>query len=157
WAPNLYTLNDQMGAEVICSGKDAGAAVPGALMARRAFAKEHPDLVAKYLAVYLRAISYQKAHPQEFKAYLKKFFDANAVNLTDKWLAVETERPIYTLDEQLGLLRRTGGGKSKADGWFEELSGYLKSVGTIQQVPDPKTYISDEYLQLVDKDPKLKA
>src|SRR5581483_5714932 len=71
WAPNLYTLNDQMGAEVICSGKDAGAAVPGALMARRAFAKEHPDLVAKYLAVYLRAISYQKAHPQEFKAYLK--------------------------------------------------------------------------------------
>lgn len=156
WAPNLYTLNDQMGAEVICSGRDAGAAVPGALIARREFAKEHPDVVAKFLAVYLRSISYQKSHPREFRAELKKFFDANAVNLKDSYLATETERPIYTLDAQLGLLRRTNG-KSKVDGWFDELSGYLKSVGTIQQVPDPKTYITDEYLQLVEKDPKLRA
>lgn len=156
WAPNLYTLNDQMGAEVICSGKDAGAAVPGALIARREFATEHPDLVARYLAVYLRSISYQKSHPKEFQAYLKKFFDANAVNLKDHYLATETERPIYTLDDELQLLRRTDG-KSTADGWFNQLSAYLKNVGTIQEIPDPKKYISDEYLQLVDRDPKLKA
>ena len=34
WAPNTYTLNDQMGAQVVCSGKDAGG--DGAGRARHA-------------------------------------------------------------------------------------------------------------------------
>ena len=29
WAPNIYTLEEKAGAKVICSGKDAGAIVPG--------------------------------------------------------------------------------------------------------------------------------
>lgn len=156
WAPNLYTLNDQMGAEVICSGKDAGAVVPGALIARREFAKQNPELVAKFLAVYLRAVGYQKTNKQDFIASLKKFFDANGVMLKPQYLEVETQRPIYVLDEQLKLFDRAGG-KSSADGWFEQLSGYLKAVGTIQEVPDPKTYITREYLEAIDKDPKLKS
>ncbi len=156
WAPNTYTLNDQMGAEVICSGKDAGAVVPGALIARREFAKEHPDLAARFLTVYLRAVAYQKSNKQDFIASLKKFFDANGVMLKPQYLETETQRPIYVLDEQLKLLDRSAG-KSQADGWFDRLAGYLKSVGTIQEVPDPKTYITREYLEAVDKDAKLKA
>lgn len=156
WAPNLYTLNDQLGAEVVCSGKDAGAVVPGALIARREFAKQHPDLVAKFLAVYLRAVGYQKSHKQDFIASLKKFFDANGVMLKPQYLEIETQRPIYVLDEQLKLMDRAGG-KSAADGWFDQLSRYLKDVGTIQEVPDPKTYITREYLELIDKDSKLKS
>jgi NitT/TauT family transport system substrate-binding protein len=156
WAPNTYTLNDQMGAQVICSGKDAGAVVPGALIARRDFAKQHPELVAKFLAVYLRAVTWEKTHKQDFTASLKKFFDANGVMLKPQYLDTETERPIYVLDEQLKLFNRAAG-ESQVDGWFNKLSDYLKSVGTIQQIPDPKTYITREYLEDVDKDPKLKA
>ena len=33
WAPNIYTLESRAGAGVLCSGQDAGAAVPGALVA----------------------------------------------------------------------------------------------------------------------------
>lgn len=156
WAPNLYTLNDQMGAEVICSGKDAGAVVPGALIARRDFAKQNPELVAKFLAVYLRAVNHQKNNKADFVASLKKFFDANGVMLKPQYLETETQRPIYVLDEQLKLLDRSGG-KSQADGWFDALAGYLKAVGTIQEVPDAKAYITREYLEAVDKDAKLKA
>jgi NitT/TauT family transport system substrate-binding protein len=156
WAPNTYTLNDQMGAEVICSGKDAGAVVPGALIARRDFAKQNPELVAKFLAVYLRAVAYQKSNKQDFIASLNKFFDANGIKLKPQYLETETQRPIYVLDEQLKLLDRAGG-KSQADGWFEQLAGYLKSVGTIQEVPDSRTYITREYLEAVDRDPKLNA
>jgi NitT/TauT family transport system substrate-binding protein len=106
--------------------------------------------------VYLRAVSYQKSNKQDFIASLKKFFDANGVMLKPQYLETETERPIYPLAEQLKMLDRAGG-KSEADQWFEQLAGYLKSVGTIQEVPDSKTYITREYLEAVNKDPKLKA
>ena len=155
WAPNIYTLNEQIGAEVICSGKDAGAMVPGALITRREFSKQNPEVVAKFIAVYLRAVSYEKSNRAEFMSYLRKFFEANGIKLKDSYLATEMERPIYTLDEQLKLLSR-GAGKSSADAWFEALAGYLKSVGTIQEVPDPKSYITDEYLQIIDKSPVLR-
>src|SRR5919201_1173915 len=55
WAPNTYTMEEKAGARQICSGQDAGAAVPGALIARADYAKEQPQNVARFLAVYLRA------------------------------------------------------------------------------------------------------
>jgi ABC-type nitrate/sulfonate/bicarbonate transport system substrate-binding protein len=156
WAPNTYTLNDQIGAEVICSGKDANALVLGALISRKDFAQQNPEAVARFLAVYLRAVNYQKNHRPEFISALRKFFEANGIKLKDPYLATEVERPIFPLAEQLTMLSRAGG-KSTADGAFEALSGYLKSVGTIAEVPDPKSYITDEYLKMVERNPTLKA
>ena len=156
WAPNTYTLNDQIGAEVICSGKDAGALVLGALISRKDFAQQNPEAVARFLAVYLRAVNYQKNNRAEFIAALRKFFEQNGIKLKDAYLANEVERPIFTLDEQLKLLSRANG-PSTADAAFEALSGYLKSVGTIAEIPDPKTYISDEYLKMVQQNPTLKT
>ena len=155
WAPNTYTLNEQIGAEVLCSGKDAGAMVPGALITRQDFARQNPEVVAKFVAVYLRAVSYEKSNRAESMSYLRRFFEANGIKLKDAYLAMEMERPIYPLDEQLKLFSRSAG-RSSADAWFEALSGYLKSVGTIQEIPDPKSYITDEYLQLIDKNQTLK-
>jgi len=155
WAPNTYTLNDQMGAEVICSGKDAGAMVPGALIARREFAQQNPEAVNRFLAVYLRAVSYQKANRAEFMSYLRKFFEANGIKLKDGYLSNEMERPIFKLDEQLKLMSRANG-ESTADMAFETLAGYLKSVGTIAEVPDPKAFITDEFMRSVDRSPTLK-
>ena len=63
WAPNIYTLEEKAGAKVICSGKDAGAFVPGALIVRADYAKEQPQNVAKFLAIYLRAWKWMNAHP----------------------------------------------------------------------------------------------
>ena len=63
WAPNIYTLEEKAGAKLICSGEDAGAIVPGALIVRADFAKEQPENVAKFLAVYLRAWTWVNAQP----------------------------------------------------------------------------------------------
>src|SRR5436853_6998597 len=65
WAPNIYTLEEKAGAKVICSGKDAGAIVPGALIVRADYAKEQPQNVAKFLAIYLRAWKRMNAHQPE--------------------------------------------------------------------------------------------
>ena len=42
WAPNTYTLEEKAGAKYLCSGADAGAIVPGALIARADFAQGKP-------------------------------------------------------------------------------------------------------------------
>lgn len=156
WAPNFYTLNEQIGVEVICSGKDAGVLVPGALVARREFAQKNPEVVAKFMAVYLRAVAYEKANKPEFMSYLRRFFETNGIKLKNNYLAKEMERPIFTLDEQLNLMSRTKG-KSTIDQSFEALSDYLKNVGTIDNVPESKSFITDDYLKLVDRTPALKA
>ena len=61
---------------MICSGKDAGAFVPGALIVRADYAKEQPQNVAKFLAIYLRAWKWMNAHPAEAVAMMKKFYEA---------------------------------------------------------------------------------
>lgn len=58
WAPNIYTLEARTNSVVLCSGEDAGAFVPGALVARRDFAEANPEMVARYLAVYLRGVNF---------------------------------------------------------------------------------------------------
>jgi hypothetical protein len=37
-----------------------------------------------------------------------------------------------------------------------QISDFMKSTGTLPEVPQASHYVSDEYLQLVDRDPKLK-
>jgi NitT/TauT family transport system substrate-binding protein len=157
WAPNIYTLQEQTGAKVICSGKDAGAIVPGTLVVRADYAKENPDKVAAFLAVYLRSVAWQKANRAESITHLRNFFEKGGVKLTDASLAAEIDtRPIFTLDEQIKLLDRSSG-RSTADDWYTKLGEFLKSVGTLQEVPDTKTFITDEYMKRVAANPKLRA
>lgn len=157
WAPNIYTLQEKADGVVICSGKDAGAMVPGTLVVRADYAKENPDKVAAYLAVYLRSLAWQKANRAETIKLMAKFYEQGGVTLPEKYLAVEIDtRPTYLLDEQLKLLDRSGG-SSPADDWYSKLGGYLKSTGTLTDVPDTKSFITDAYMKRVAADAKLKA
>src|SRR6478672_600644 len=83
WAPNTYTMEEKAGARQICSGQDAGAAVPGALIVRADYAKEHPKDVAAFLAVYLRAWKWLNAHQPEAIAMMKKFYEQGGVTISD--------------------------------------------------------------------------
>lgn len=157
WAPNIYTLSDRTGAVVLCSGQDAGAVVPGALIARRDFAEQHPEDVAKFLAVYLRAVSWIRDHNDEAVDMMRDFYALSGVELPDRFLQTEIDtRPQYTLDEQIKIM--TGdGGKSDVAQWFGGLADYLVSTGTLQQAPDTGKYVDPTYLKMVADDPKLSA
>lgn len=157
WAPNIYTMEEKAGAVVICSGRDTNTIVPGALLARREFAEQHPDMVAKYLAVYLRAIKWMKEHRNETIDMMDKFYKKSGVILPRKYLAREIDtRPTYTLGQQLEILKRSGG-PSKVDTWFVGIGKYLVSTGTLQKAPEPKSFIEPKYMEMVAKDPKLRA
>jgi NitT/TauT family transport system substrate-binding protein len=156
WAPNIYTMEEKAGAKVICSGKDTGTAIPGALVARADYAKEQPQNVAKFLAVYLRAWKWMNAHRPEAIAMMKKFYDLGGVSISQASMEKEFDtRPTFDLAGQLKVMNR-GGGASEVDKWMTQITEFMKSTGTLPETPQVSSYVTDEYLRMVDRDPKLK-
>ena len=156
WAPNTYTMEEKAGAKVICSGKDAGAMVPGALVARADYAKEQPQNVAKFLAVYLRAWKWMNAHQPEAIAMMKKFYEIGGVSISEASMRKEFEtRPTFDLAGQIRIMKGAPGG-SDVDKWMTQIAEFMKATGTIPEVPAASRYVNSEYLLLVEKDPKLK-
>jgi ABC-type nitrate/sulfonate/bicarbonate transport system substrate-binding protein len=158
WAPNNYTLEEKAGAKTLCTGADAGAIVPGALVVRADYAKENQKSVAAYLAVYLRSWGWAKSNPKEAREMTKKFYAQGGVDISDA--AIEQEfasRPVFLLDEQLRIMDRSSSGGSEVDKWLGEIAKFMVEVGTLPQAPDVKAFVTDEYLRMVAADPKLKA
>jgi ABC-type nitrate/sulfonate/bicarbonate transport system substrate-binding protein len=157
WAPNIYTLEEKAGGKLICSGKDAGAIVPGALFVRAEFAKQEPQIVAKYLAIYLRAQQWALVHRKEAIAMMQKFYDQGGVTISEASMQKEFDtRPVFDLAQQLRIMDRSRG-ESEVDKWFTGIGEFMKANGTFPEAPKPSSFITDEYLKMVDRDPKLKA
>jgi len=157
WAPNTYTLEEKAGAKTLCDGKDSNAIIPGALFARGDYAKEHPQEVAKFLAVYLRAQQWALVHRAEAVAMMRKFYEQGGVTISDAAMNKEFDtRPVYDLAGQLKAMHRGPKG-SEMDEWFAKIGAFMKASGSVPEAPAPASFITDEYLKKVDADPKLKA
>ena len=156
WAPNIYTLEEKAGAKVLCSGKDGGVVVPGALIARGDYAEQNPENVAKFLAVYLRAWKWANAHKPEAIAMMKKFYDQGGVAISDASMKKEFDtRPTFDLASQLSHMDRSRG-NSDMDAWFGQISIFMRGTGAVQSVPQPTDFITDVYMKRVMADPKLR-
>jgi NitT/TauT family transport system substrate-binding protein len=157
WAPNMYTLEEKGGAKLLCSGFDAGAIIPGAIVARPDYAKANPQTVAKFLAVYLRAWNWVKANPKDARTMMKTFYAQGGVEISDKGIEAEfSQRPVFTLAEQVKIMDRSNG-KSDVDTWLGNIGEFMKAVGTLPDVPEAKTYVDDTYMKKVVADPALAA
>lgn len=157
WAPNTYTLQEKASSDYLCSGADAGAIVPGALVVRPGFAEEQPELVARFLAVFLRGVEWAKQNPAEAREMLKDFYSEGGVEISDA--AVESEfalRPTFGLDAQLELLDRSAGA-GKVDQWLTAIGDFMTSVGTTTATPAAADYIQPKFMQMVKDDPRLAA
>ena len=156
WAPNTYAVEEKAGAVQLCSGKDGGAVVPGALIARGEYAEQKPEEVAKFLSVYLRAWSWMNANRPEAIAMMRKFYEQGGVNITDASLQKEfAKRPTFNLEQQLARMDRSRG-SSDMDAWFGEISTFMRGTGAINTVPHGSEYITDAYMKRVNVDPKLR-
>jgi ABC-type nitrate/sulfonate/bicarbonate transport system substrate-binding protein len=156
WAPNIYTLEEKAGAKVLCSGKEGGAVVPGALIARGDYAEQNPENVAKFLAVYLRAWKWANANRPEAIAMMKKFYEQGGVVISDASLKKEFDtRPTFDLAGQLARMDRARG-NSDMDAWFSTIAVFMRGTGAIQTVPQAGDFITDAYMKRVQADPKLR-
>lgn len=156
WAPNIYTLEEKAGARVLCSGKEGGAFVPGALIVRGDYAEQNPDNVAKFLAIYLRGWSWATANRNEAIAMMKKFYEQGGTNISEASMRKEFEtRPTFTLAQQLQNMDRARGA-STTDGWFGSIGEFMKGTGAIPTVPPSADYITDAFMKRVAADPRLR-
>jgi len=156
WAPNIYTLEEKAGAKVLCSGKEGGAVVPGALIARGEYAEQNPENVAKFLAVYLRAWSWANANKAEAVAMMKKFYELGGVSISEASMKKEFDtRPTFNLAGQLARMDRARG-NSDVDAWFAEIAAFMRGSGALQTTPASAEYITDAYMKRVQADPKLR-
>lgn len=157
WPPFSYTIQEKAGAKPICSGRQGGAAITSAVVVRADYAAQNPETVAKVLAVYLRSIAWQKKHPKETMEYMKKFYVQGGTTLSDDFIKVDYEqRPIFSLAEQIKLFDRSAG-MSVADKWHTDLAKYLQSTGTLENVPEASSYMTDKFIRMIEGDPKLRS
>ena len=156
WAPNIYTLEEKAGAKVLCSGKEGGVVVPGALIARGEYAEQNPENVAKFLAVYLRAWKWMGAHKPEAIAMMKKFYEQGGVSISEASMKKEFDtRPTFDLATQIARMDRSRG-NSDMDVWFSQIGIFMRGTGAIQTIPLSGDYITDVYMKRVQADPKLR-
>jgi len=156
WAPNIYTVEEKSNGKVLCSGKEAGAIVPGALIVRGDYAKENPQNVAKFLAIYLRAWKWMNANQNEAIAMMQKFYSQGGVNISEASMRKEfSTRPTFDLAGQIRIMDRSKGA-SQVDTWFTSMAGFMKSTGAVTDVPDAKAYITDEFVKMVNADKALR-
>lgn len=157
WAPNTYTLQERAESDYLCSGADAGAIVPGALIVRPGFAEESPELVARFLAVYLRGWAWAEQNPEEAREMLVDFYSDGGVEISDAAVDAEFDlRPTFNLEEQVAILDRADG-PSDVDQWLSAIGGFMAEVGTFEENPDPATYIDPSFMQMVMDDSELAA
>lgn len=157
WAPNTYTLQERAESDYLCSGADAGAVVPGALVVRPGFAEESPELVARFLAVYLRGWAWAEANPDEAREMLVDFYSEGGVEISDEAVNAEFDlRPTFNLEEQVGILDRADG-QSDVDEWLSSIGSFMADVGTFEQNPSAADYIDPSFMSLVMDDPELAA
>jgi ABC-type nitrate/sulfonate/bicarbonate transport system substrate-binding protein len=158
WAPNTYLLASTIGAKVICTGKDVGLPITSNLLVIPSFADKHPDVVAKFLAIYLRSVAWERAHPQQTIEYLDALYKSVGVNLPREYLSQELQnRPTFTLAEQLKMFLPGPGGMSKMAQWSDEVAEFMVSAQIIKKAPDAKKYVTEKYLLIIENDPQLKA
>ena len=112
------------------------------------------------MAVYLRAQRYLTANRKEALAMMKKHYDTGGVVISEAAMNKEFDlRPMFDLGTQLAMFNR-GAQASQADRTMNTIAAFMKDVGSLradEALPDPKTYVTDEYLKLIDRDPMLKA
>lgn len=156
WAPNIYTLEEKAGAKVLCSGKEGGVVVPGALIARGEYAEQNPENVAKFLAVYLRAWKWMSAHKPEAIQMMQKFYAQGGVTISEASMKKEFDsRPTFDLAQQIARMDRARG-NSDVDSWFTQISLFMRGTGAIQTMPAANDYITDAFMKRVQADPKLR-
>jgi NitT/TauT family transport system substrate-binding protein len=88
---------------------------------------------------------------------MKQFYSQGGVEISDAGMESEfADRPVFNLDAQIKIMDRSKG-RSDVDTWLGNIGEFMKSVGTIPEVPDTKSFIDDSFMKRVAADAKLKA
>ncbi len=142
------------GAAAVCSARDPGAALPAFIVVRRSFAREHPDVVRRVVAITLRALALIAARPPDLTAVMRRHYAGGGVALDDAGLRAELDaRRFFPATAQRQLYAR-GAGPSALDRWIDDFARYLLRQG-FSDVPASRLFLSGAFLPEADAGPAL--
>ncbi|MDO5538365.1 MAG: ABC transporter substrate-binding protein [Desulfovibrionaceae bacterium] len=153
-SPHLYVGADQ-GWVIVSSLKKCDAAAPTLLVADSKYAEANPEVTAKFLAIYLRAVdTIQTTDPEELAADYQRFFLQWAGKNYSKSLALYDlkSHPVFDLKDQLAMFD-TSKGQSQIQAWETKIAEFFARNGLISDDQLKKAsagaYITDRYLKMV--------
>jgi ABC-type nitrate/sulfonate/bicarbonate transport system substrate-binding protein len=158
WAPNVYTMQEIHGFETLCSAKDFSPGLYNVVITKRDFAKKNPELVAKFLAVMMRSIKWMKANPDQTQAFFVKNADEEGIKISSSAAKSDfMQRPIFDLNEQLGLLGDTAAkvDASSVGRSFFSINVFLNEGKSGTRTMKPSSFMDPAYLNLVKNTPNL--
>lgn len=110
WAPFLYTGLEK-GWSLACSGDQVEAGNPMFVVVSKKFADEHPDLVVKWLDIYLQKANELKENEKDLVTAYQQFNkDWGAQEFSDSFAINDMEKHVvYNLEEELALFDKSSG------------------------------------------------
>ena len=158
WAPNMYTMQEKHGFAPLCSAKDFSPGIYGITFANREYAKLNPKVVARFLAVQMRAIHWMKRHPKETQALLIATAAKDGVTISPSAALSDYElRPLFDLAEQLELMA----GKTKeiddspVARSFLSMNIFLNEGKVQSRRLRPSAFMDASFLRMVQADAEL--
>jgi NitT/TauT family transport system substrate-binding protein/sulfonate transport system substrate-binding protein len=155
WAPYCYTA-EAKGWKKISDLKMCGAALPITLIGDKDFCDKNPEIVAKFLRVYLRGVNYIKKNgssPEVVAQYQKFMKDWGGLNMTAEMCKLDIDtHPVWTLEEQLKLFNAAAG-ESTAAKWQRLIAEFFTTQGRFTPEEFEKVnkmgYATDKFLKMV--------
>ena len=160
WAPHTFIVQEKGGVVFAGDIVHCKKSNPIVLIADTKYAEAHPDVAAKFLSAYMRAVDLMKnTPPKQFVEEYQKFyleFVGKEYNYTQALLDLETH-PLSNIDEQLAIFDDSKG-PSQAQLHQSDIAAFFSGVGRITadeaaKVADGK-YATDKYLKLLKEQQK---
>jgi NitT/TauT family transport system substrate-binding protein/sulfonate transport system substrate-binding protein len=154
WAPHMYS-GEEKGWKVVGTPQTCGQGLPIDIIADKKFADKNPELVAKFLRVYLRAVNMLQKEPLDtLVPEYRRFFLEWAGKQYSAEMALKDlqTHPVFNYAEQTALFDASKG-PSKAQKWHTEIARFFTATGRITKDDLKKVesaaYCTDKFLKLV--------
>lgn len=152
WAPFMYT-GAQKGWKELCAGAQIGAKNPMLIVVPKEFGDKNPELVAKYLKLFLgnaKELKNNEANlTAEYQAYNK---DWGGVDLNADFANTDMAKHfVFTVDEQIKMFDKTSG-QSEVETTLAGIINFFADQGKFTPEEKEKLlkfdYVTDKFLKM---------
>jgi ABC-type nitrate/sulfonate/bicarbonate transport system substrate-binding protein len=157
WCPYSYKA-DEKGWKVAGNIDTCGAALTITLIGDKKFCDENPEIVAKFLRIYLRAVNMMQAEgssPEIVKEYQKFFQEWAGMEYTAEQAKQDIDfHPVWNLEEQLKLFDGSQGPSQSAI-WQKKIAEFFAAQGKyteddLKKLEEMNYGVTDKFLKLVE-------
>jgi len=144
------------GWKVVNKDSQKGANMVNVIAAEKKFADENPELVAKFLRVYMKGVDQMKAENVKLAPAFSKFLlDWAGVKMTSEDAALDIkEHTVYTLQEQLKFFDKSKG-QSEIEKWMAGMADFFVEQGKFTREEMDKAmksgFVNDKFLNMIAK------